>query len=104
MCFRDRLVELEGSGLNWFRTYQGKTNFTFGEYWMESLNLRIGGMESRKDVQVLREVLESLPGIEAYDVKSGRVRIGYSPALISMATIFGALAQAGEEGYDIEME
>jgi len=70
---------------------------------MESLNLRIGGMESRDDVRILREVLEILPGIEAYDVLPGRVRIGYAPASVSLSKIFAALAEAGE-GYDVEME
>ncbi len=70
---------------------------------MESLNLRIGGMESRKDVALLGEVLERLPGIEAYDVKPGRVRIGYLPDKVSLSAIFAALAEAGE-GYDVEMD
>ncbi|HQF55482.1 MAG TPA: heavy metal-associated domain-containing protein [Fibrobacteria bacterium] len=70
---------------------------------MESLNLRIGGMESRKDVQLLGDVLETLPGIEAYDVKPGRVRVGYLPGKVSLSAIFAALAEAGE-GYDVEMD
>ena len=70
---------------------------------MESLNLRIGGMESRKDVQLLGDVLETLPGIEAYDVKPGRVRVGYLPGNVSLSAIFAALAEAGE-GYDVEMD
>ena len=70
---------------------------------MESLHLRIGGMESRRDVQILRDVLETLPGIEAYDVLPGKVRIGYSPRMVSLSQIFAALAEAGE-GYDVEME
>ena len=70
---------------------------------MESLNLRIGGMESRKDIQILRDALEILPGIEAYDVLPGKVRIGYSPKSVSLSKIFAALAEAGD-GYDVEME
>lgn len=70
---------------------------------MESLNLRIGGMESRKDVTLLGGVLEALPGIEAYDVKPGRIRVGYQPKEISLGKIFAALAEAGE-GYDVEMD
>lgn len=70
---------------------------------MESLNLRIGGMESRKDVQLLGDVLEKLPGIEAYDVKPGRIRIGFDPKSVTLGTIFAALAEAGE-GYDVELD
>jgi len=70
---------------------------------LESLNLRIGGMESRKDVALLGGILENLPGIEAYDVKPGRIRIGYLPKEISLGKIFAALAEAGE-GYDVEMD
>ena len=70
---------------------------------MASLNLRIGGMESRKDIQILRDALETLPGIEAYDVLPGKVRLGYAPGSVSLAKIFAALAEAGE-GYDVEME
>jgi hypothetical protein len=70
---------------------------------MESLNLRIGGMESREDTRILNQALESLPGIDAYDVKPGRVRIGYFPDQVPLARIFAALAEAGE-GYDVEME
>jgi len=60
-------------------------------------------MESRQDVQILRDALETLPGIDAYDVLPGKVRIGYSPGLVSLSKIFAALAEAGE-GYDVEME
>lgn len=70
---------------------------------MESLNLRIGGMESRKDVALLGGVLDALPGIDAYDVKPGRIRIGYDPKAVSLSAIFAALAEAGE-GYDVEMD
>ena len=70
---------------------------------MESLQLRIGGMESRDDVQILSKALDSLPGIDAYDVKPGRVRLGYDPAAVALWRIFEALAEAGE-GYDVEME
>lgn len=70
---------------------------------MESLNLRIGGMESREDVQILRKALDALPGIDAYDVLAGRIRIGYFPEQVSLSRIFAALAGSGE-GYDVEME
>jgi copper chaperone CopZ len=70
---------------------------------MESLNLRIGGMESREDTAILNRVLETLPGIDAYDVKPGRVRIGYFPDQVTLSAIFAALAEAGE-GYDVELE
>jgi hypothetical protein len=70
---------------------------------MESLNLRVGGMESREDIRILREILEILPGIEAYDVLPGKVRIGSVPASVSLSKIFAVLAEAGE-GYDVELE
>jgi len=70
---------------------------------VESLNLRIGGMESRKDVALLGGILEALPGVEAYDVKPGRIRIGYRPKEVSLSRIFAAIAEAGE-GYDVEMD
>lgn len=68
-----------------------------------TLNLRIGGMESRKDVQLLQAILESLPGIEAYDVKTGKVRLSYDSKKVELARVFQALAEAGE-GYDVELD
>jgi len=70
---------------------------------IESLKLRIGGMESRQDVQALKDRLETLTGIEAYDVIKGRVRLSYDSKKIPMAEVFAAIAETGE-GYDVEME
>lgn len=70
---------------------------------MQRMDLRIGGMESKADVRILREVLEVLPGIEAYDVLPGKVRLTFDPKLTGMAAIFAVLAEAGE-GYDVELD
>lgn len=70
---------------------------------MQRMDLRIGGMESKSDVRILREVLEVLPGIEAYDVLPRKVRLTYDPSKTGAAAIFAALAQAGE-GYDVELD
>ncbi|MEK7393032.1 MAG: hypothetical protein AAB214_10750 [Fibrobacterota bacterium] len=70
---------------------------------MQSLKLRIGGMESRQDVQALKSRLETLVGIEAYDVIKGHVRLTYDSKKIPMADVFAVIAETGE-GYDVEME
>lgn len=70
---------------------------------METLKLRIGGMESRQDVKALKDRLETLPGIEAYEVIKGRVRLTYDSQKIPMADVFAVIAETGE-GYDVEME
>lgn len=70
---------------------------------IESLKLRIGGMETRQDVQALKDRLETLTGIEAYDVIKGRVRLTYDSKKIPMAEVFAVIAETGE-GYDVEME
>lgn len=70
---------------------------------MESLKLRIGGMESRQDIQSLKDRLETLRGIEAYNVIKGHIRLTYDSKLIPMAEVFAAIAETGE-GFDVEME
>jgi len=69
---------------------------------MQNLDLRVGAMESKADVALIRTALETLPGIDAYDVLRGKVRLSYDPKTISLARIFAAIAEAGE-GYDVEM-
>jgi len=69
---------------------------------MQNLELRVGAMESKADVVLIRTALDPLPGIEAYDVLRGKVRLSYDPKAISLARIFAAIAEAGE-GYDVEM-
>lgn len=69
---------------------------------MQNLELRIGGMESKADTTVIRAALDPLPGIDAYDVLRGKVRLSYDPKTIALARIFAAIAEAGE-GYDVEM-
>lgn len=70
---------------------------------LQRLDLRIGGMTSRDDVKTLKGVLESQPGIEAYDVLPGKVRLSFDPRLSGMSILFAALAEAGP-GYDVELD
>ncbi|HOX52431.1 MAG TPA: copper resistance protein CopZ [Fibrobacteria bacterium] len=60
-------------------------------------------MQSKEDVRTLRGVLETLPGIEAYDVLPHKVRLSYDPTRTNVAAIFAAIAEAGE-GYDVELD
>jgi copper chaperone CopZ len=70
---------------------------------MLRLNLKVGGMESRDDVSRIRAALDPLPGIDAFDVLKGRVRMSYDPKAIPLSRIFAAIAEAGE-GYDVELD
>lgn len=70
---------------------------------MQRMDLRIGGMEGKDDVRLLRGVMEVLPGIEAYDVLPNKIRLTYDPSKTGAAAIFAAIAEAGE-GYDVELD
>lgn len=69
---------------------------------MQNLELRVGGMESKADATLIRAALDPLPGIDAYDVLRGKVRLSYDPKAVSLARIFATIAEAGD-GYDVEM-
>lgn len=66
------------------------------------IELRIGGMTDRKDIQTIREALDAIAEIDAQDVKQGLVRLEYDPKKLDLNRVFVAIAQAGE-GYDVSM-
>jgi len=66
------------------------------------MELRIGGMEGRQDIQVIRAVLDKIEGIDAQDIRAGLVRVEFDAAKVSSNTILAAIANAGE-GYDVSM-
>ncbi len=66
------------------------------------MELRIGGMEGRQDIQVIRAVLDRIEGIDAQDIRAGLVRVEFDATKVSSNTILAAIAGAGE-GYDVSM-
>lgn len=66
------------------------------------LELRVGGMEGKEDVRILRGVLDAIEGIEAQDVKPGLVRLEIDPAAVSANRILAAIANSGD-GYDVSL-
>ncbi len=66
------------------------------------IELRIGGMTDKKDVQIIRQVLDAIAEIDAQDIKPGLVRLEYDSRRLDLNRVFVALAQAGE-GYDVSM-
>jgi copper chaperone CopZ len=66
------------------------------------MELHIGGMEGRQDIQVIRAVLDKIEGIDAQDIRAGLVRVEFDTTKVSSNTILAAIANAGE-GYDVSM-
>jgi len=66
------------------------------------MELHIGGMEGRQDIQVIRAVLDKIEGIDAQDIRAGLVRVEFDATKVSSNTILAAIANAGE-GYDVSM-
>lgn len=66
------------------------------------IELRIGGMTDKKDVQIIRQALDAIAEIDAQDVKPGLVRLEYDEKKLNLNRVFVAIAEAGE-GYDVSM-
>ena len=66
------------------------------------LELRIGGMVGKSDVQIIRAALDAISGIEAQDVRNGHVRLEYDTSLVDTKRLFATIAGAGE-GYDVSL-
>jgi hypothetical protein len=70
---------------------------------LQRAELSIGGMNDKKDVQIIRQVLDAIAEIEAQDIKPGLVRLEYDPKKLDLNRVFIAIAQAGE-GYDVSFK
>ncbi len=66
------------------------------------IELRIGGMTDKKDVQIIRQALDAIAEIDAQDIKPGLVRLEYDEKKLNLNRVFVAIAEAGE-GYDVSM-
>lgn len=66
------------------------------------IELRIGGMTDKKDVQIIRQALDAIAEIDAQDVKPGLVRLEYDEKKLNLNRVFVAIAEAGD-GYDVSM-
>lgn len=66
------------------------------------LELRVGGMEGKEDVRILRGVLDAIEGIEAQDIRPGLVRLEIDSSAVSTNRILAAIANAGD-GYDVSL-
>lgn len=66
------------------------------------IELRIGGMTDKKDVQIIRQALDAIAEIDAQDVKPGLVRLEYDDKKLDLNRVFVAIAEAGE-GYDVSI-